>query len=115
MTERRWQDWVELTLGAWLLISPFVLQYSNLAGAAAINSYVLGILVVAFASGALARPRMWEEGVNFVLGVWLFLSPMALGFSGDDIARWNHVIVGLLICADATMSWLQYPPSGKPA
>lgn len=115
MMERRQEDWAELALGGWLVISPFVLQYSNLAGAAAINSYVIGVLITAFAAGALTRPQMWEEAVNFVLGLWLLLSPMMLGFTGDNIAHWNHVIVGLLICADATWNFLQYPPTSKPA
>lgn len=115
MTEKHWQDWVMLALGAWLFISPFALQYGNLTGIAAVNSYVLGTCVMALAGWALYQPRMWEEGVDFALGVWIFLSPFVLGFSADEVARWNHAAVGILIGANATWTWLQYPPMGKAA
>ena len=52
MKNRRWQDIVMLVLGAWLIVSPFVLQYPDYTGYAAMNSYILGIGVIVF--GALA-------------------------------------------------------------
>lgn len=101
MTRKRWQDWAMLALGIWLLLSPFILQYGDFAGKAALNSYVLGIGLVVFATAALLRPRMWEEWANLALGVWLILSPFALSFEAEAIARWNHIVLGILICADA--------------
>jgi hypothetical protein len=50
---------------------------------------------------ALARPRRWEEWLNAVIGLWLIVAPFVLGFSSVLGATWNHVIVGVLIGADA--------------
>jgi hypothetical protein len=101
-TGRRWQDWVNLILGVWLFFSPFVLIYSTgVDGAAAWNSYIIGIGVVVFAVSALARPAQWEEWINFAFGVWLLISPWVLLFSDDQAATWNHVVIGLLVGADA--------------
>ena len=37
-----------------------------------------------------------------VLGLWLIISPWILGFSGITLAKWDVVIIGLiLVLADA--------------
>jgi hypothetical protein len=107
MKGRRWQDMAMLVLGLWLIVSPFVLGYTDYTGIAALNSYVLGIGVIAFAAIALANPQMWEEWVNLVLGVWLFIAPFMLGFQDDAVATANHLILGILIAGDAL--WAMYP------
>lgn len=101
MTAKRWQDWMILVLGAWLFFSPFVLDYTQTAAAS--NSYVIGLGLVLFAILALIDSRLWEEWANFALGAWLIISPFALGFSDMAAATWNHVIVGLLVAADAML------------
>ncbi|MBI3899667.1 MAG: SPW repeat protein [Gammaproteobacteria bacterium] len=102
MKQRRWQDGLILVLGIWLLISPFILGYADHMVAAR-NSYILGIGVAIFAIMALRDPRRWEEWVNLALGVWLIISPFVLRYSHNSTPTWNHVIVGLLIGADALM------------
>lgn len=107
MKDRRWKDVAMLILGLWLLISPFILPYADYAGIAALNSYILGVGVMVFAAIALARPQLWEEQVNLVLGVWLFIAPFVLGFQAETAPMVNHIVVGLLIVGDAL--WAMYP------
>ena len=39
--------------------------------------------------------RRWQDWVTLVLGIWLFISPWALGFyAGMSAASWNFFIVG---------------------
>lgn len=100
----RWQDWVILVLGLWLLVSPFVAGYASTTGAAAWNAYVVGIAVMIFAASALWAPSfgMDEEWVNLVLGLWLVAAPFVLGFyTADSVAAWNQIVVGVLIAGDA--------------
>lgn len=99
MRARRWQDWVILILGVWLFFSPFLIGYTGTTAAS--NAYVIGVVVVLFAILALIDSRVWEEWINLVLGVWLVIAPFVLGYSTMDGATWNHIIVGLLIAADA--------------
>lgn len=48
-----WEEWVNIALGAWLLVSPWILGFS--ASAVLMwNAVVFGALVVAFAVWALA-------------------------------------------------------------
>ena len=55
-------SWVNLAIGAWLVVAPFVLDY--LSGPAAWNDIVVGILVLMFAGWSGAEPRMASERVN---------------------------------------------------
>jgi hypothetical protein len=96
-----------LVLGLWLLVSPFVLGFTDSTGLAALNSYVLGVGVMVFAAIALYRPQMWEEWTNLVLGAWLIVAPIVLGFRSEVVPTVNHFVVGLLIAGDAL--WVMFP------
>lgn len=101
MKDRRWQDVVMFILGLWLLVSPVVLQFTSYTEMAALNSYVFGVGVMVLAAFALAQPRIWEEQVNLIIGVWLFIAPFVLGFRTETAAMANHLLLGLLIVGDA--------------
>ena len=45
--------------------------------------------------------KHWQDAVNAVLGVWLAVSPWALGHSADIVPTSNAVIVGLALLAAA--------------
>ena len=92
---RRWQDWINLVLGLWILISPWALQFATTGHAW--NAYVVGAGVAILAAAALIAFQPWEEWVNLALGAWLLISPWLLGFSTATIAMWNAVILGALV------------------
>lgn len=93
---KQWPDGVNLVLGLWLIIAPFTMQHS-LAGSAAYNAYIAGLLIAAVSLGALTAFQMWEEWANLILGFWLLISPWTLGFTSSTAATWNQAIVGLLV------------------
>lgn len=107
--ERRWQDWANVVLGIWLIVSPFILGYTDTGTLAAPHSYAIGIAVAIFAFAALYRFYRWEEGVNLALGLWLIAAPFVLNFSNVGPALWNHVIVGILIGIDSLLVLMQRP------
>lgn len=49
----------------------------------------------------MLQVKHWQDAVNAVLGVWLVLSPWALGFQADAMAMSNAVVVGVLLAAAA--------------
>ncbi|CAA7620699.1 SPW repeat protein [Magnetospirillum sp. UT-4] len=106
-----WQDWVNLALGLWLFVSPWVLGYTGLAGAAT-NSWILGIAVAAVATAALISYAQWEEWLNAVFGLWLLVSPWVIGFVGTGEASvaplWNHVLVGVAVAVLALWDGLAH-------
>lgn len=93
---KHWQDPVNIVLGLWLIASPWVLGYSADASASS-NAVIIGIVVAVLAALELFNVTAWEEWVNFILGIWLVISPWALRFSGDRPAVSNDVILGIVI------------------
>jgi hypothetical protein len=96
---RRWRDWGTLLLGAWLFISPWVMQYPADIPNAALNAHILGLAIVVFSAFAVYMPRTWEEGVNIALGVWTVISPWVLRFASHRDVTTNAVVVGFLVTA----------------
>jgi len=54
---KRWQAWASLILGSWLIIAPFVLSISSVAGAATSNHMLVGCLLVILGFVSLAYRR----------------------------------------------------------
>ncbi len=92
----RWQDWLNITLGMWLIAAP-LMGVGHMNDAAAWNSYLLGTLVAVAAGAAIASVRPWQEWTNLTAGIWLIMSPFLLSFVDQPVPTWNQVIVGCLI------------------
>jgi hypothetical protein len=115
----RSQDVANLILAVWLFISPWALQFGAYAGnggasgapaagpiinygSATWDAWVLGVIIFLVSISALSEMALWQEWINLVLGVWLFIAPWALGFnSGMPRAAWDHWVVGILVAAFA--------------
>jgi hypothetical protein len=108
--ENYWQDWANAVLAVWFFISPWVLQFGAGAPAAGTdatttgavqaaewNAWVLSVLVFLVAISAISRMDFWQEYVNLVLSIWIFIAPWVLGFAMLTGAAWDHWIVGVLI------------------
>lgn len=110
----RRQDYANLILAIWLFISPWVLQFAGggavtapganagggpMAGTgnAAWNAWVLGVIVFLVALSALGRMEFWQEWINVLLGIWIFVAPWVLRFLQLTNASWDHWVVGALI------------------
>lgn len=88
-------SWVNILLGIWVIISPFILGFHS--SSAVWSNAVAGVLVGVL---ALLRWSMHQPGwswLNLILGVWLVISPFVLFLSGA--AMWNNVILGIIVAA----------------
>lgn len=83
--------------GIWLVISSWVLGFAG-QPMAMWDTFLVGIAVLVLAALRLRASRAAElSWVNFVLGLWLIISPFALGFSSLATAMGNALIVGVLV------------------
>lgn len=92
---------IDILLGIWLVIAPFMLGYSAINGALW-NDIISGVLVIIFAAfiaGRTTSGSQWSSWVNLLLGVWLILAPFALGHAAVSAAMWNEIISGIIIIA----------------
>jgi putative effector of murein hydrolase LrgA (UPF0299 family) len=101
MEMKRWQDWVNLLLGLWILISPVQLGFAPGQAEATWNAWVIGmgIITVFVVSGSVHAKTVWQEVANLILGLWLMVSPWLLGFATHMTARNNAVAVGFSVAA----------------
>jgi hypothetical protein len=82
---------VNVVVGIWLFVSAFVLPHTY---AQFTNTWILGILTVVFALGAVRFAPV--RFLNTLLAIWLFIS--AFAFSGNFYATvWNNAIVAIVI------------------
>ena len=92
----RWQSWLNVVLGVWLFISPWVLGSTSDA-AAAWDAWIVGAAIVVVALIALATPRTpGISWLNVILGAWLFISPWVLRYTGTRDAAWNAWVFGVI-------------------
>jgi SPW repeat len=94
----RWPSWLNVIVGVWLFISPWVLGTTSDA-ATAWNAWVIGaaIFVVALiALGATASASTVAPWVNVVLGVWLFISPWVLRYTDVSDGATNAWVFGVV-------------------
>ncbi|RMD89449.1 MAG: hypothetical protein D6811_12230 [Alphaproteobacteria bacterium] len=101
-----WQDGATFILGLWLIVSPWIVGFADVT-AAFWNAIVLGIAIAAFSLVAFAWYREWEDWIDGALGLWLVISPWALGFAAASYAAMvNAVVVGVI--AMVLVGWSLY-------
>jgi len=106
--KHRWQEWINVALGVWLFVAPFF-GFGSPDSAAAINGYIFGTLIVLLSGSALFLHQVWEDWINMAIGVWLFVAPFALGFSGMREVMLNHMDVGVVLFGVALWAATMYP------
>jgi hypothetical protein len=109
---------INVLIGIWLIISPFVVmafsQFSNMRT----NNVIIGILIALVAlfraSGSAKAEWSWA---NVVLGIWLIVSPFALGASSNATVVWHNVIAGIVVALLAlSRAFVRHPmQSSNPA
>ena len=89
-------SWVNVLFGIWVMISPFIVQFARLP-AAMWNNVIVGIVIALLALIRTSLPRQsgWSWA-NVILGIWMIISPFALGVMTTAIL-WNNVILGIAI------------------
>lgn len=87
---------LNLLLGLWLVIAPFLLSYATSASRG--NDITIGVIIALLATFRLlgAYRAAWLSWLNALLGIWLIVAPFILGYDSSR-ALWNDVIVGLFI------------------
>lgn len=111
---KHWQDVINALLGICIGISPWVMGFAGMSMAMS-NAVIVGLALIAASLGAILVPRAWEEWTEAALGLWMVVSPWALGFSTSRDAMLTMVIMGLVVMAlalwtlatdrDYTPSW----------
>jgi hypothetical protein len=95
---KHWQDAANAALGAWLVVSPWVLGFQNVV-VATVSTMAIGALLIASSLEAMQVPQAWEEWLDAGLGALLMMTPALLGFDGVAPALQNALVTGGLVTA----------------
>jgi predicted signal transduction protein with EAL and GGDEF domain len=102
---------LNLLAGAWLIIAPWALGYSQVS-AAVWNDVIVGATIVILAGIRTATPDRYTgvSWTNVVLGVWLLVAPFILVYSAGGAPVWNDIIVGILV---VSLGWVSAANTAK--
>jgi SPW repeat len=104
--EARAASGINILLGVWLLVSPWVFGYQAAGSAAIWNSVIVGALIAIFAAGNCfsRRIRTSCNWINVLLAVWTMLSPLVYGYAANIGGFGDNLVLAILIAAFAICS-----------
>jgi len=105
-TQARTASGINILLGIWLLVSPWVFDYHSMGTPALLNSVFVGALIAILAASRLAslRTSTGLSAVNLILALWIMASPWVCGYAANRGGVWDNVILGVVIAALAIRS-----------
>ena len=93
MRVQHWQDAGSLSLGVWLILSPFALGF---AGAEVGITIALGLCVILFAVEGFVIPSYLEEWGEILIGLALVAVPWTVGYQSVS-ATASSAVSGILV------------------
>mgnify|MGYP000282923632 FL=1 len=88
-----WNLVVTSLAGIWLMLSPAALGYNN---ALADSDHTAGALIITFSVIAMGEVSRAARFFNIVLGAWIIIAPIALGFP-SFVSLVNEILCGLIL------------------
>lgn len=81
--------------GLWLIISPYILNYTTTQ--AKWQQTVAGVIIAGLAIVRFSVPHIqWPSWINAIIGAWMIIAPFATGYQTAS-SHWNEVIFGALV------------------
>ena len=113
-TTNRSVSGINVVLGLWTIISPFVLAFGQYAVPMWNNVATGGAIVLCalFRVSSHQRQTGWSW-INVILGAWLIISPFVLGFATMATPLWNNIIIGALTVIVAASSMAAANPKPR--
>ncbi len=105
-----WEDWLGMLVGVWLIVSPWLLGYSD-ETTPQLLAVVPGAILVAAELANVEGHTDAEEWVDVMVGAGLVVAPFVFGFDSETVPTGNSIASGL-----ATMllaGWALSPLDGK--
>lgn len=108
-----WSRVVEIMIGCWLLMSPFLFRYGSDEPSLWINDFATGSAVIVFGLLSYWQPTRHIHLVTVAVGGWLIAFAYIIGFGTERPAAQNYVIVGLMLMMFAIIpNSASRPPKG---
>jgi hypothetical protein len=118
---------INVFLGIWLLVSPWVFGYHAAGAAATWNSVIVGALIAILAARSCFSPYTHTSlnWINVLLALWTMICPLVYGYTANTGGLGDNLILAILIAGFAIYSdgaaragqnvQQTHPPPGAPA
>jgi hypothetical protein len=91
-----WARAIEVMLGCWLAISPFIFRHSPAERMLWINDLTSGFVIVTLALLSLWLPLRYMHLAITVPACWLIIFGYMAGYPSPPASQ-NHIVLGLLL------------------
>lgn len=88
-----WAQIINIFIGIWLMIAPYVLSYS---AAGSDSCHIAGPVIATFATVACWEATRGARKFNIPIGLWLLVAPWLLGYN-ETLPTINDMLCGALI------------------
>lgn len=108
---------LNVVLAIWLIASPYLLGVS-LWKAERLTAGIFGACILGWAITRMAMPQpklWWLSFGNVIFGLWVAISPFALGYHVESTAMICNVITGIAVALVAATGFLRSRQEVKPA
>lgn len=104
MEDFKWESGTNVLLGLWLILSPFFFGYT--AGLEVAGDVIAGVAIAILAAFRTFGRGVgeWADWLTAVLGIWVMISPWAVGYVGNTAHTFNNVMVGAIVLAFSLVS-----------
>ena len=92
-----WPRVLEVAIGAWLLMSPFIFQHTAGADAYNLSQAAAGTAIIVASLLAIWPPAAAARGVTALATVWLIVHGYFSAARPGPPAAQNEIVVGLLL------------------
>ena len=104
-------DIYNLVLALFLFITPWLFAYAN--EDARIDLWASAALIAVISLATFVAFSTWEEWFNLLLGMWLVISPWALGFTHTRAMHFSMGIGAVVAFIAALEIWLLYDAANE--
>jgi hypothetical protein len=97
---------VQIIAAAGLFLTPWALDYTDVASAAW-SAWLTAAATVVLAALVSADEPEWAGWGTLAAGIWAIVSSVVLGFTATYQATWSHLVAGgVVTLAAVAMLWL---------